>query len=178
MTGHPEANLQTQLVKWARECVIPPHKFKAFDRSKNENNRHMYEARRGVQKGTLDTCLILQGGRHIWIELKAHGVKLDPKKNEAQAEEIADLVALDVAATWVNSIAAYARYLQSLGVPLRPLAFVRAEDLDLLCIGREMTRKGSAPRSYKPRSSKARSKSLTERERKAAAVHARVGMRF
>ena len=155
--GHPEANLQTQVGKWCRECIKTPHKFKAFDRSRNSFaagspvGRHLFEWQKGIDKGTLDTCVIIEGGAHHWIELKAPGKVIDPRKDAAQLEEIAGLRALRIHADWTNSVQGYARLLQGWGIALYPLAMVRAEDLDRLLAGAAMRKAAKAPRSYRPR---------------------------
>jgi hypothetical protein len=156
--GHPEANLQTKIAQWCRESIRCRHKFKAFDRAKNsyapgsDRGRHLYEWQKGIRRGTLDTCVITEGGVHHWIELKAPGVTIDPKEDEAQIKEIADLQALGGFAGWTNSVVGYARMLAEWSVPLHGLAMVRAEDLDRLLLAKKMKKSGKAPRSYrKPR---------------------------
>jgi len=161
-SSHPEASLQVSVKKWCRECIAIAHKFKAFERSKNsftpgaKVGRHFWEANKGVEKGTLDTCVIIEGGAHHWIELKAPGIKIDPVDDEAQLQEIRDLTDLGVRAAWTNSVSGYAQILKEWGVPLYGLAMTRALDLDLLLKGRKMKRAGvpKKKRSDKPRTEK------------------------
>jgi hypothetical protein len=168
--AHPEHNLQTQIVKWVRECVVPKHKLKCYDRSKNSitkkqraqgrMGRHLFEWQRGITPGTLDTDLVTEPHAISHrIELKAPGVKIDPVADEHQIKEIAELRELGGFADWTNSVTGYATLLRDWGVELRPLAMVRAQDLDLLLLGKKMRREGLLPKkarrsSGKPRSTK------------------------
>ena len=155
---HPEANLQTQVQKWCRESIRCKHKFKAFDRSKNTRapgsavGRHLQEWKKGIRAGTLDTCVITEpNAAHHWIELKAPGVSIDPKEDDKQIQEIADIRALGGFADWTNSVVGYARLLEGWGVPLYGLAMVRAEDLDRLLLGRKMRTEGLLPKRKRGR---------------------------
>jgi hypothetical protein len=157
-SAHPEANLQTKIGQWCRESIRCKHKFKAFDRSQNSRvpgspvGRHLFEWQRGLRRGTLDTCVITApDARHHWIELKAPGVSIDPKDDEAQIKEIADIRELGGQAGWTNSVVGYATLLAGWGVDLYPLAMIRAEDLDRLLADAKARKVGKRPRSYRPR---------------------------
>src|ERR1700722_13855901 len=165
--GHPEANLQTKIAQWVRECVKQKHKFKAFERSKNSHaagatvGRHFWEWNKGVRAGTLDTCLITEPNAvHRWGELKAPGVQIDPVEDAHQIQEIADIRALGGYADWTNSVAGYAKLLIGWGVELFPLAMLRAEGMDRTLAGAKTEKIGKRKRAYRVRKEKPSARTL------------------
>ena len=118
-----EAYRQEKAVVWARNAIRCPHKFFAFDRSKPQGDRsHLYQARRGVRRDTLDTMLAWTG-MPVWFEFKAGNGKVDfADPDDGQAKMICDLAALGHFAGWGKTILEMCQFYEACGVILAPNA--------------------------------------------------------
>lgn len=85
-----EAQEQTQLIKWAKECIrlnIHPE-LKMLYAVPNGGTRNKIEAvnlkRQGVSAGVPDLCLAVPKGRYhgLYIEMKVHPNKTTSKQDE------------------------------------------------------------------------------------------------
>ena len=147
--AQPEHALQSQCVKFCRECILTEHVFLAFDRSKKQSAlQHIREKARGIRAGTPD-ILILVPGLAIWAELKAG------KNTASDLQEEVGAAIVNVGHRWevVRSVEELRRYLNACGVALYPRADLRALDLDLVLKGAAMKAKG--PKSYVPQKPRA-----------------------
>lgn len=159
MTGriaHPERELQTQVRKFVREMVACSHQFAAHDRGPARTElQYSREKMSGMVAGWPDTELLLPGGVTFRCELKAPG----NHPTEEQRVVGAKLRSLGHPWAWANSVTGYLKAAREAGVPFRPYADLRAQDLDLVLQGAAMKRKAVAPKSYRaPRATKPRRK--------------------
>lgn len=142
--GSPEHALQIRIKRFVSECVVAPHRFLAFDRSKKQSLRqHIREKARGLESGTPDTVLIVPGPS-IWCELKAAESREGPTDNQ---EAIGgDIIAAGHYWCWAKSVEQYRAHLVRFGVPLRPNAAIVAMRYDALIEGWNMKRTGKIKR--------------------------------
>lgn len=139
---------QEKAVVFARDTIIGPHKFLAHDRSRATGKEHMWQAKRGVRKGTPDTQLIIPGGRHVWFEFKAPGKRPDEDQNQM----LDDLRVLGDDASWGITIDDMRRFWLACGAHLAANAEYRAMVLDGLVDSRIAKAEGRvAPTAKKPR---------------------------
>jgi VRR-NUC domain len=139
---------QEKAVVFARDAIVGAHKFLAHDRAKaNRDKSHLWQARRGVRKGTPDTQLVLPNGKTIWFEFKAPGKRPD----EDQERMLADLRAMGHAAGWGVTIEDMRRFWVTNGVPLVTNAEYRALVLDGLVDSRIAKAEGAVPGPKKKR---------------------------
>lgn len=140
-----ESFRQEKAVVFARDAVVCPHIFMSHDRGKNSGREHLWQAKRGVRKGTPDTQLIIRG-RHYWFEFKAGNAKPD----EDQLQMLANLAALGDAVAWGRTIAELCEFWRINGVPLVTNAAYRAMVLDGLVESRIAKAEGATPATKKP----------------------------
>jgi hypothetical protein len=136
--------------------VACAHCFLAFDRSKNTNKRHLWEAKRGVRRGTADTVLLIRDRPAIWCELKAR----DNTPTDAQEDVGKDIQEAGHIWFWANSVQSYCAGLQRYGVWLRSNAMTWAEHYDRLLQAAEIRREQAKPKA--PRVPRKRSARPTE----------------
>lgn len=151
-----EHQLQARgVVPWATKAALDvTHKFVAFDSAgKRTDEQRVFEAARGVSKGTPDTVLFLPGRMPVWIELKWGNVRPDDDQLRVHRE----LVALGHYVGVANSVEAMFREWHRAGVPMRPGACVAAQQYDakvaavLARLDGSDGHKKSKPRSVGPR---------------------------
>lgn len=158
---------QEKAVAFARDAIVGQHKFMAHDRSQNSGKEHLWQAKRGVLKGTPDTQLIIRG-RHLWFEFKSKGNKPD----DDQFRMLSDLEALGDAASWGVTIMDPCQFYEDEGVPN---ARYRAMVLDGLVDSRIAKAEAKAP------AKRSRSRKSTPRyspNKAAQARAAKAGVRF
>jgi VRR-NUC domain-containing protein len=110
---------QEKAVVFAREAILWPHIFLAFDRSQAKDARsHLYESRRGLRKGTPDTLTITGQNIHVWAEWKSQTGKV----TDEQAAVLARLVSFGDIVGVCRTIEDYRVLLVQAGVPLKPNA--------------------------------------------------------
>jgi hypothetical protein len=143
-----EAWRQEKAVVFARDCIVGPHKFLAHDRARNAGKEHLWQAKRGVRKGTPDTQLVIQRGRHIWFEFKSKGQRPD----EDQRLMLNDLLDLGDMVDWGVTIDDMRQFYMACGVPLTADAEYRAMVLDGLVDSRIARAEGALPAKQKKRS--------------------------
>jgi hypothetical protein len=156
--AHPEHSLQTQILRFVKDCVECSWEFLAFDRSQNHSGRqHMWEAARGVKAGTPDTLLLVPGKPAIFCELKAPGNKPTPvqdhighKIQEAGHDWF-----------WADSVQSYRMGLMVRDVPLRGNACLVAEHRDALLLSarikaEEAPKKRASAKPFTPKPSASR----------------------
>lgn len=120
-----ESFRQEKAVVFARDAIVGPHMFLAHDRGSSNGREHLWQAKRGVRKGTPDTQLIIRG-RHLWFEFKAGSAKPDAD----QLQMLGDLSALGDAVAWGRTIADLCEFWRLNDVPLCQNAGYRALVLD------------------------------------------------
>lgn len=126
--AQPEHDLQTQVHKWARECIAEPHEFLAFDRSRKQSAmQHIREKARGVKAGTPD-FLLIGAGKRLWVELKAGKNSTTTMQDEMHAR----LAAVGEAVLVLRSVAGVMLAARAAGFALTATAAARAEGLDAL----------------------------------------------
>ena len=155
MASSPEHRLQIAIKKWVRECVITPHVFLAFDRTrKTSAMQHIAEAARGVRAGTPDTVLLLPDGKSIWVELKWGKNTTSDRQDELHGE----MRAIGHPVVVCRSVDEYACLLDIHHVTLSRLAMEIAAGLDRALIAAAPVKKArrSSPRAPKPRADAAR----------------------
>lgn len=145
---------QEKAVVFARDAIIGPHKFLAHDRSQAKSPKeHLWQAKRGVRKGTPDTQLIAEApdkyrgpfALHAWFEFKAMGEKPD----DDQLRMLDDLRALGDEASWGVTIDDLRKFWLSCGVRLAANAEYRAMVLDGLVDSRIAKAEGLMPATRK-----------------------------
>jgi hypothetical protein len=154
---------QEKAVVFVRDAIVGPHMFLALDRSRAKSPKeHLWQARRGVRKGTPDTQLILPGGRHIWFEFKADGQKV--VAGDDQDLMLQALRDLGDAAAWGVTIEDLRLFYLAEGVPLVANAYYRALVLDGLVDSRIAKAEGRVPVvAKKPRPPRAGPRSTASR---------------
>lgn len=140
-----ETYRQEKAVVFARDAIACRHKFMAHDRAQNSGKEHLWQAKRGVLKGTPDTQLIING-RHLWFEFKSKGNKPDYD----QFRMLSDLEALGDAASWGITIMDLCQFYEDEGVPLVANARYRALVLDGLVDSRIAKEEAKAGAPAKP----------------------------
>lgn len=141
---------QEKAVVFARDAIVGPHKFLAHDRAKATSGKsHMWQAKRGVRKGTPDTQLVIRG-KHLWFEFKAPGKRVET--GDDQDLTLAALRALGDAASWGVTIDDLRRFWVAEGVPLVANAEYRAMVLDGLVDSRIAKAEGKVPVAAKKKS--------------------------
>lgn len=151
---------QEKAVVFARDAIVGRHKFLAHDRSKAMSAKeHLWQAKRGVRKGTPDTQLVIPG-KHLWFEFKAPGKGVEP--GDDQDRMLSDLRELGDFAAWGCTISDLCQFWKWHGVPLVVNADYRAMVLDGLvdsriakaeakAAGAAVPKKKSRPRKVEPR---------------------------
>jgi hypothetical protein len=179
MSAHPEHDLQVKINQWVRENVPHPHFFFAVDRrQKSGRFSHAREKARGHVAGTPDTVLLMPGSPAITIELKARDKEVEEGGNQERVGAV--IKASGHLWGWCDSVVGYCALLRQFGVPLAPIATLRAEHHDLVLAGaaikREETKTGvpSKKRTYKPQ----RVKPSASRIRKAEGMRGNGLLRF
>ena len=148
-----EHNLQTKIVGFVRDCVIPDHEFWANDRSRKQSEfQHVREKARGIRPGIADTTLAVVGMPEIYIELK-----WPPNKpTDAQLAFGQAMQRIGRKWYWADSVERFRECLVSAGVVMRNNAWLVAAQLDALLAGKKSP--GLKPKrraSSKPREAKA-----------------------
>lgn len=146
----PEHALQVQIKKWTRENVFAPHVFLGFDRAAKQSPfQHIREKARGVEGGTPDVVLLVEGAA-VWVELKAGKNGL----SEHQVELHTRMASAGFAVGVCRTVEEYARELHARNVLLRPGAFERAQGADrTLAVAAAVPK--VPPRASKPRAARA-----------------------
>lgn len=172
---------QEKAVVFARDAIIGPHRFLAHDRSQAKSPKeHLWQAKRGVRKGTPDTQLIVplrdsEFAHHIWFEFKSEGNKPD----DDQIRLLRSLEELGDDASWGVTIDDMRRFWVRCGVPLVANAEYRAMVLDGLVDSRIAKAEGVTPiakrkRAASPKSTGPRFKVPVRIERRAAGKGVRI----
>lgn len=153
---------QAALHKWAREYVLGPKKFFAFDRAKAPGRSKgakigaiARQNARGVKKGAPDTLLRVKGFPPIWWECKGPDNKV--KDGDDQHTMGLDLIELGDHWGWGITVEQYAVMLVNIGVPLARnwLAAVYQADAGIIAkIERAEMKAGQLPKRYKVREDK------------------------
>jgi hypothetical protein len=135
---------QEKAVVFARDAIVGPHIFMAHDRSRAKSSKeHLWQAKRGVRKGTPDTQLILPGGLHAWFEFKAPGQRV--ASGDDQDLMLAKLRSLGDEADWGVTIEDMRAFWAEHNVPMVPNAAYRAMVLDGLVDSRIAKAEGAVP---------------------------------
>ena len=161
-----EHQIQVKVKQWALECVPGPKVFIAFDRSRAQSmTQHIREKARGLRKGTSDTLLMVGNLPDMWVELKRPGNKPDDDQQAfgTDVQEVGRLWG------WADSVEGYARLIQSWGVPITPMALLRAEHLDRVLAA------GALRREESPKPSRRTSRARTPKPSRAALAAAARG---
>jgi hypothetical protein len=139
---------QEKAVVFARDAIVGPHQFIAHDRAKASGPRsHLWQAKRGVRKGTPDTQLILPDGRTLFFEFKAPGKKVE--EDDDQGRMLASLQSMGHPCAWGVTIEELRRFYAAHGVPLVANAEYRAMVLDGLVDSRIAKAEGKMPGTKK-----------------------------
>ena len=161
-----EFQIQVKVKQWAKECVPAPKVFVAFDRSRKTSlTQHIREAAKGLRKGTSDTLLMCEDLPDMWVELKRPGNEPDDDQQAfgTDVQEVGRLWG------WADSVEGYARLIQSWGVPITPMALLRAEHLDRVLAA------GALRREESPKPSRRTSRARTAKPSRAALAAAARG---
>lgn len=133
--ANPEHTFQKAAMVMAKKIITAPHRFRAFDRSKNgKGMQHLHEAQRGIRKGTPDTEIICGTAKFhsVNIELKkpftGHLKNYQPKQD--QIDEMANLRAAGAYAAVAYSCVELVDHWRSAGIPLAATADVYAAWVD------------------------------------------------
>lgn len=155
---HREHILQSHARKFCIDAINAEFEFISNDRAKipgrSVGARMGAAARqraRGITPGTADTVLIVGYMRAIWIEWKAPGAKV--KEDDDQWKFGQRMMHLGCWWSWFNDIPTFALWLESIGVPMRANAGFLAQHHQGIVdsvIAKAETKKGKAPKSYKP----------------------------
>ena len=153
MASTPEHRLQIAIKKWVRECVVTPHVFLAFDRTRKTSMlQHIAEAARGIRAGMPDTVLLLPDGKSIWVELKWGKNTTSDRQDELHRE----MGAIGHPVTVCRSVDEYACLLEINHVVMPRMAMEMAAALDRALIFAAPGKKLRSSRPMKPRADAAR----------------------
>jgi len=150
MAVQREKLLQSSCCKFAEHCIDGPSDLMAHDRSKAATPQaHMWEAQRGIRKGTPD-MQILVPGLAVFCELKVKGNKPTP----AQIQRGEAIAAAGHFWFWATSVTEFGKGLARAGVTLTRAAPIVAADYDAKLEARALrvpkaARKARAPRATK-----------------------------
>ncbi len=135
---------QEGATRWVKSAVLEPKEFFAFDRDKRDGKSHLWEAKRGVRKSTLDT-LLRWPGVPAWFEFKAGNRVPD----EDQSKMINRLRSFGDRVSWGYTIVDLWHFYHAVGVPMTANAEYQALHYDGLVNSRiakeEAKQAGLAP---------------------------------
>lgn len=130
-SANPEWILGVAIHGFANVCIDAPSIFLAFDRRRTGAMfQHLYEAKRGIDRGTLDTCLMVLGRPDAWVELKYPPGRVEESTRDDQWMMIRRLREAGRDAGWCDSVVGYCRLLADWGIPLTAGADIKARELD------------------------------------------------